>query len=140
MGNDDEMSLLQSVQKATNITWHEGSVSQTDRESLTGQKGATVWFTGLSASGKSTIAEGPSRRDQRLYGHLGSVRGAAQARDPHQDGRDGRGWRGQDVHRLPHRPGPALSRGGSAVLLVMLRRATTSCCDVMLRRARLCAK
>lgn len=48
--NDDEMSLLQSVQKATNITWHEGSVSQTDRESLTGQKGATVWFTGLSGA------------------------------------------------------------------------------------------
>ena len=43
-------------QKATNITWHEGSVTRQEREKLLGQKGVTVWMTGLSASGKSTIA------------------------------------------------------------------------------------
>lgn len=43
-------------QKATNVTWHEGSVSRLEREKLLGQKGVTVWMTGLSASGKSTIA------------------------------------------------------------------------------------
>src|SRR5437660_3767845 len=43
-------------QKATNITWHEGSVSREEREQLLNQKGVTVWMTGLSASGKSTIA------------------------------------------------------------------------------------
>jgi adenylylsulfate kinase len=43
-------------QKATNITWHEGSVSREERQTLLGQKGVTVWMTGLSASGKSTIA------------------------------------------------------------------------------------
>src|SRR5947208_16736552 len=43
-------------QKATNITWHEGSVTRPEREQLLGQKGVTVWMTGLSASGKSTIA------------------------------------------------------------------------------------
>lgn len=43
-------------QKATNITWHEGSVSRDEREKLLNQKGVTVWMTGLSASGKSTIA------------------------------------------------------------------------------------
>ena len=43
-------------QKATNVTWHEGSVSRQEREKLLGQKGVTVWMTGLSASGKSTIA------------------------------------------------------------------------------------
>src|SRR5580765_2257362 len=43
-------------QKATNITWHEGSVSHEEREKLLDQKGVTVWMTGLSASGKSTIA------------------------------------------------------------------------------------
>ncbi len=43
-------------QVATNITWHEGTVSRDEREKKLGQKGATVWFTGLSASGKSTIA------------------------------------------------------------------------------------
>ena len=45
-----------SEQKATNITWHEGSVTREERQSLLGQKGITVWMTGLSASGKSTIA------------------------------------------------------------------------------------
>ena len=43
-------------QKATNVTWHEGSVTRDEREKLLGQKGVTVWMTGLSASGKSTIA------------------------------------------------------------------------------------
>src|SRR5215203_1280346 len=43
-------------QKATNVTWHEGSVTREEREKLLGQKGVTLWMTGLSASGKSTIA------------------------------------------------------------------------------------
>ncbi len=43
-------------QRATNITWHEGSVTREEREKLLNQKGVTVWMTGLSASGKSTIA------------------------------------------------------------------------------------
>ena len=42
--------------KATNITWHEGHVGRDEREKLLNQKGALIWFTGLSASGKSTIA------------------------------------------------------------------------------------
>jgi adenylylsulfate kinase len=45
-----------SEQKATNITWHEGSVTREEREANLGQRGVTVWMTGLSASGKSTIA------------------------------------------------------------------------------------
>jgi adenylylsulfate kinase len=43
-------------QKATNITWHEGDVTREEREQNLGQKGVTIWMTGLSASGKSTIA------------------------------------------------------------------------------------
>jgi adenylylsulfate kinase len=42
--------------KATNITRHEGHVTCEERGQLLGQKGATLWFTGLSGSGKSTIA------------------------------------------------------------------------------------
>lgn len=42
--------------KDTNITWHEGSVSREERQKLLGQKGVTLWMTGLSAAGKSTIA------------------------------------------------------------------------------------
>lgn len=41
---------------ATNITFHAGSVSTEERSSLLGQRGLTIWLTGLSASGKSTIA------------------------------------------------------------------------------------
>ena len=43
-------------QLATNITWHDGEVSHAQRNQSLGQKGATLWMTGLSASGKSTIA------------------------------------------------------------------------------------
>lgn len=43
-------------QKATNVFWHEGEVSREQRFALLGQKGATLWFTGLSGSGKSTVA------------------------------------------------------------------------------------
>ena len=43
-------------QKATNIVWHPGAVTRADRESLNGHRGCTVWLTGLSGSGKSTIA------------------------------------------------------------------------------------
>lgn len=45
-----------SEQKATNVHWHEGEVTRDDRNQLLGQKGATLWFTGLSGSGKSTVA------------------------------------------------------------------------------------
>ena len=43
-------------QKATNVHWHGGDVSRVDRHKTLGQKGATLWFTGLSGSGKSTVA------------------------------------------------------------------------------------
>jgi adenylylsulfate kinase len=43
-------------QKATNITWHAGAVTRGDRERLLRQRGVTLWMTGLSGSGKSTIA------------------------------------------------------------------------------------
>ena len=43
-------------QKATNVTAHSHLASRADRAKALGQHGATVWFTGLSACGKSTIA------------------------------------------------------------------------------------
>ncbi len=42
--------------QAANIVWHEGHVSQSQRETLLKQKGALIWFTGLPSSGKSTVA------------------------------------------------------------------------------------
>jgi adenylylsulfate kinase len=47
---------MMTEQKATNVTWHEHRVSTEDRCKLNGHKGAVLWFTGLSACGKSTVA------------------------------------------------------------------------------------
>jgi adenylylsulfate kinase len=43
-------------QIATNITWHDHKVSKAERARLNGHNGTVLWFTGLSACGKSTIA------------------------------------------------------------------------------------
>ena len=43
------------TQKSANIKWHESSLSTEEREEKLGV-GAIVWFTGLSGSGKSTVA------------------------------------------------------------------------------------
>lgn len=43
-------------QKATNVTWHDGEISRDDRYQILRQKGVTIWFTGLSGAGKSTVA------------------------------------------------------------------------------------
>jgi adenylylsulfate kinase-like enzyme len=50
----------------SNITWHP-SLSRAERTTLRKQPGFTIWFTGLSASGKSTIA---TALEQHLL-HLG---------------------------------------------------------------------
>ena len=44
------------------ITWHHGSVDPDRRAALLGQRGCVVWMTGLSGSGKSTIAHAVERR------------------------------------------------------------------------------
>lgn len=48
----------------TNVKWHEHQVSREKREALNGHKGCVIWFTGLSGSGKSTIA---NALDHKLY-------------------------------------------------------------------------
>ena len=61
-----------TIQKATNITWHQGQVKKQDRERLLEQKGVVLWYTGLSGSGKSTLALAV---EEKLFqqGHLGMV-------------------------------------------------------------------
>ena len=44
-----------SETKSQNIVWHHHTVTREDRERSAGHKGCTIWLTGLSASGKSTI-------------------------------------------------------------------------------------
>jgi adenylylsulfate kinase len=38
------------------VHWHEHAVTREERENLNGHRGCVLWFTGLSACGKSTIA------------------------------------------------------------------------------------
>ncbi len=45
-----------AVVKGTNLTWHAGEVDSERRREAHGHRGATLWFTGLSGSGKSTVA------------------------------------------------------------------------------------
>lgn len=47
---------MSSEPKSKNLTWHHGKLSTAQRQECLGQKGAVVWLTGLSASGKSTVA------------------------------------------------------------------------------------
>ena len=42
--------------KSTNITWHETGLTKEDRAERNGHRGVVIWLTGLSGSGKSTIA------------------------------------------------------------------------------------
>jgi adenylylsulfate kinase len=46
------------------VVWHHHAVSRSDRERLNGHRGCVVWFTGLSGSGKSTVA---NIVDQKLH-------------------------------------------------------------------------
>lgn len=45
-----------SKPKSQHIVWHQSTVTKSEREVINGHRGCTIWFTGLSASGKSTIA------------------------------------------------------------------------------------
>ncbi|KAI9879395.1 MAG: Adenylyl-sulfate kinase [Pleopsidium flavum] len=58
--------MANSRSNLSNITWHP-SLSREERNSFRKQRGFTIWFTGLSASGKSTIA---TALEQHLL-HLG---------------------------------------------------------------------
>lgn len=50
------MSTTTVERKATNVHWHDGEVTRVNRAEMLGHKGVTLWFTGLSGSGKSTVA------------------------------------------------------------------------------------
>lgn len=53
MNNQDQGNSSQP--KSANIHWHHGQVTREEREKAQGQKGVTIWLTGLSGSGKSTV-------------------------------------------------------------------------------------
>jgi len=43
-------------QKSTNVVWHDTEITKLDREERNGHRGVVIWMTGLSGSGKSTVA------------------------------------------------------------------------------------
>ena len=57
---------MNRLEKPANIIWHEYAVTRETREQLLGQSGCLVWFTGLSGSGKSTIANAVDCKLQTL--------------------------------------------------------------------------
>ncbi len=59
-GGEQEMRR----QRLENVVWEAGALSLEEREKLNGNLGAVLWFTGLSGSGKSTIAK---RLERALY-------------------------------------------------------------------------
>jgi len=52
-----------------NIVWHDHHVSKDERSSIKGQKPCILWFTGLSGSGKSTIANAVEVKLNELQKH-----------------------------------------------------------------------
>ncbi len=54
------------MQKSSNVVWQEQIVSRQDRERLNGHGSVVLWFTGLSGSGKSTVAHAV---EERLHGY-----------------------------------------------------------------------
>jgi adenylylsulfate kinase len=52
--------------KSRNVYWHDGVISKEDRERLHKHKGICLWYTGLSGSGKSTIAR---KVEEKLFEH-----------------------------------------------------------------------
>lgn len=50
--------------KSENVVWHQATVTRERREELNGHKSFVLWFTGLSGSGKSTIAHAV---EEQLY-------------------------------------------------------------------------
>jgi adenylyl-sulfate kinase len=53
--NDDDAACHRP--QSANVVWEAGAVTLDERESLNGHQAAVVWFTGLSGSGKSTVAK-----------------------------------------------------------------------------------
>lgn len=52
------------MKKSSNTIWHHASVTRDRRQQLNGHRSAAIWFTGLSSSGKSTLAHAV---EERLY-------------------------------------------------------------------------
>jgi bifunctional enzyme CysN/CysC len=61
--------ILHALRRADNVHWHREDVGREERAVIKGQKPCVIWFTGLSGSGKSTIANALERRLNDLGRH-----------------------------------------------------------------------
>jgi bifunctional enzyme CysN/CysC len=59
-----EVEATPARPKSSNVVWEQEGISLADRERRNGHKAAVLWFTGLSGSGKSTVAK---KLEQRLF-------------------------------------------------------------------------
>ena len=55
--------------KNSNLYWHQSSVSIDDRRELNKYKSCVIWFTGLSAAGKSTLANALNEKFHTMHIH-----------------------------------------------------------------------
>src|SRR5665811_1731192 len=67
---------------SSNITWHPGAVTRAERVVATGAEGATLWLTGLSGSGKSTVATAVEHQSLLDRGGDGRLARAGQTGQP----------------------------------------------------------
>jgi len=63
------------LRRSLNLTWHEFTVNKAARSAIKGHRPAVLWFTGLSGSGKSTVADGVERRLLALGRHTYTLDG-----------------------------------------------------------------
>ena len=63
------------LRRASNLTWQTFTVNKTARAAIKGQRPCVLWFTGLSGSGKSTIADGVEKRLLALGRHTYTLDG-----------------------------------------------------------------
>ena len=62
MTDDADIAPPTRERTSPNVVWHASELPRDERWSLVGSRGATVWFTGYSGSGKSTVAAAVERR------------------------------------------------------------------------------
>jgi len=96
-----------------NVTWHEG-LPQDQRQEMTGQRGCVLWFTGLSGSGKSTIA----RRVEQWLLNSGALAYALDGDNLRMGLNEDLGFRAQDREENIRRVGEVAKLFADATVMV----------------------
>lgn len=84
----------------SNLTWHNTTINQSDRERLLNQNAFTIWFTGLSASGKSSLANAIEQKLYQLNKHTMLLDGDNIRMGLNSDLRFGQEDRAENIRRI----------------------------------------